>query len=90
MRPSQIKKQRPAFSPPHANECELIMWDWKEQPPVAELNKALASVLQPSLPPQVYEVGDTGCDQFAWIVGPQGLSQEQVQRIFNHFTNPEA
>lgn len=48
--------------------CLIVTWDWKEQPDIEAIDKAMAAVFNGSNRPLIQEVPNTGSDQYAIIV----------------------
>jgi CYTH domain-containing protein len=59
----------------------VITWDWKEQPPLGTIGKAVTAM---SANGQVFltEIDDTGGDLYALIVSDVELTQEQAATYF--------
>lgn len=57
---------------------QFVSWDWKEQPDVDDLDRAVRRATDGAV--RVIEV-ETGSDLYAIYVGPHE-SQEEVQRLF--------
>lgn len=54
----------------------IVYWDWKEQIPVDRLAEALAHIDEKI---HVYEVENTGTDEFAIVIADSHLDPDQVQ-----------
>jgi len=58
----------------------FVMWDYKEQISIPELNAALEQVEDPT----IYEI-ETGGDEYAVVVCPSNFSQKQAQEYFTDY-----
>lgn len=61
-----------------------FIYDWKDQPEWSEFNKALAAL---GTDLRVAEVGDTGCDSYCIVVGPD-TTPELAQRFYDEVAMP--
>lgn len=59
----------------------LFTWDWKEQPPLAEILKSAQGMVDCGYPYFWYALPDTGGDYYACIVSERELSPEQIESI---------
>jgi hypothetical protein len=58
---------------------QLVTWDWKEQPDVERVARALAEVSGGAI--YVYDV-DTQSDQFAWVIASGELTPDEVAQAY--------
>lgn len=56
----------------------VFWWDWREQPSWEGIAKAVRT--NPGW--DIYEV-DTRCDEYAIVIGPLGMSEDQVQKAWD-------
>jgi len=59
---------------------KLITWDWKDQPPLAEILDAAQNMVDSHLVFQ-YVLPDTGGDYYACIISTYVLSPLEAERI---------
>lgn len=59
---------------------KLITWDWKDQPPLAEILEAFQGMVDYDQVPE-FVLPDTGGDYYACIISTTKLADEQVQAI---------
>jgi hypothetical protein len=60
----------------------ILMWDWRQQADVNDLNEALKAVFDGEHCPSIIEVQDTGGDDYAVIITAQPITEEKAQEIW--------
>lgn len=62
--------------------AKVFTWDWREQPPMAEMAASVAALTKLGRPVYLTPVAETGCDSYAAVVSDVELTQEQAEQIF--------
>lgn len=59
---------------------KLITWDWKDQPPLADILEAFQGMVDYDQVPE-FVLPDTDGDYYACIISERKLTPEQVEHI---------
>lgn len=62
---------------------QVFTWDWKEQPPLDEIARALPEQ------PFMHQVADTGGDCYACVLSTWPLTQAEAQAAYDESVRPE-
>ena len=68
-------------------KTRIVMWDWKEEAAVEDINLAMGEVFDGKNCPYIGEP-DTGSDQCAVVVSSIEIPVEDIQKMWDEFIDP--
>ena len=69
----------------HRLKTEVVMWDWKEDAPIDEINTALQKVNEPQATPCLVEIENSEDDQHYVVVASADINQQQARAIWGEW-----
>lgn len=64
-------------------KVQFVSWDWKSQPDVDELGKALQNVYDGQHVPCLTGIPDSQSDSYVVLLSGRAVTGEEAQKIFN-------
>lgn len=61
---------------------KVITWDWKGQPDIKELDRAILAVFNGINSPRITLVPDTGSDEYAAVIAAEQLTPDEAQDAY--------